>query len=432
VFQITPSLIILLLLVLMIAWPTQAQVSGSSRLDVAALPIPCTLVDEIKLDTPCELTLLKFDIESLLNLNITISGVVLKTDSAIGIAGPEHFILQGIATLGAATLFSELWFAVPFESVIDANSQPNVVVIPPGEVMFVKKRLTSTLNVAGITVNNLAMFEDVSFPSPGANFVPLTYPVQSQSFGFGDIITISGQTVSGISITSTTGICAIRGGNSVKKFSAPGSVNPDCANLLVPLSFDFETISVGGISIANIPISLNMTAVPKTGLQLGTGFSVDFFGVGRLSTNFSLATATGVTASSGLSVSLVSEALKVGLSFDQTFKLTSANLSLAGTQAFGPSRLGFSGSASLGAGSGLSGISMRLSLTQGTFSANQAVSFTRQASGFDQNNEPIFGLGFGSFSTNISVRFPPASITMNVSFGKKGLSRFAVITGVVF
>jgi len=408
----------------------QAQVSGSSRLDVAAFPIPCTVVDLIKLDTPCERTLLTFDIESLLNLNITVSGVIFQTDAAIGIAGPEHLILQGIANLGAVTLHPELWFAVPFESVIDANSQPNIVVIPPGAVMFVKKRFTTEMNMAGIMINNLAMFEDVNFPSPSANFVPLTYPVQSQSFAFGDIITLQGQTVSGLSITASTALCATRATNSVKKFSASGSVNPTCADPRVPITFDFQTVSVGGISIGGIQASASMNFVPLQGMQLSVGTSTRLFNIATFSTSYSFATATGLNVNSGLSASLKSDPLNIGLSFDGQFQLRSANLSFSSTQTLGPSRLSFTSDASLSGGGGLTSLRFATALTQGTFSANQAVSFTRQA--ITPAPDPTFALRFASLTSNVSVRFSPASITMNVAFGRKGLTRFAIITGVVF
>ncbi len=428
------SLIVFIAVLVVLSLSVQAQISGSSRLDVAAFPIPCTVVDEIMLNTPCERTLLAFDIESILSLNITLSGMVAKIDSAIGIAGPEHLILQGIFNLGAVTIHPEIWFAVPFETVLDVNNQINVVVIPPGEVLFVKKRFATTFNIAGITVNNLAMFEDVNFPNPNADFAPLFYPPQSQSFAFGDIITISGQTISGINITSTTGICATRQTNSVKKFSASGSVNPACADPLVPLAFDFQTITLSGISFGDLQFGANANFVPNVGVQVGSGFNTSIFNMATLFTNFSLssASATSLSATSGLSVAIVSDLININLNLDQQFQLTSANLSIAGTQTMGPTRISVSGRAALSKDIGLSSISAMMSLTQGTFSANQSVTFTRQQVGTDAMGDPIFGLTFGSLVTNVSLRFAPASITMNVAFGKSGLTRFAIITGVVF
>jgi hypothetical protein len=161
-----------------------AQLSGTARLDILAFPIPCTVIDIIRQDTPCEQTLLKFDIESILNLNLTISGMVFSINSAIGIAGPEHFIVTGVANLGAATVRAEMWFAVPFETQPDPNGMANIIVIQPGDELFVKKRLTTIINLGGVTIENLAMFEDVTFPNPGQNFPGLLYPAQSQSIGF--------------------------------------------------------------------------------------------------------------------------------------------------------------------------------------------------------------------------------------------------------
>lgn len=232
---------------------TEAQLSGSSRLDLSALPLPCSLVNEIKLDTPCEQTLLKFDIEALINLSLTVGGMVFSESLAISIAGLEHLILSLSAKLTDVTLKPEVWLAVPFETVIDFSGMANSAVIPPGDLLFVKQRLTLEANIFGLKVKNLAILEDVNFPDPGSDFDPLYYGPQSQSFAFGDIISISGRTLGGVYLSSDTGLCADWGSNSVKKYSASGRGNPDCLAKL-GLKFDFETISVGGIEIGGIPL----------------------------------------------------------------------------------------------------------------------------------------------------------------------------------
>lgn len=75
-------------------WGTvQAKIVGNSRVDVVMEPIPCTLIDEIKLDTPCEKTLLMFDIESIIDVTLVTDHLSLTTNFAVGIAGLEHTIL---------------------------------------------------------------------------------------------------------------------------------------------------------------------------------------------------------------------------------------------------------------------------------------------------------------------------------------------------
>ncbi len=74
--------VLILLLLTTSAVSGQAQIHGSSRLDLVAFPIPCTEVEEIKLDTLCERTVLEFDIESIMNVNVTFSGMTLSLNSA--------------------------------------------------------------------------------------------------------------------------------------------------------------------------------------------------------------------------------------------------------------------------------------------------------------------------------------------------------------
>ena len=442
----TPVVLALLCVSLgLAAVPAAGQVHGSSRLDIYAFPIPCTVIDIFKLDTPCERTLLSFDIESITNLNITISGMVVTIDSAIGIAGPEHLIIQEIFNLGAVTIHPEMWFATPFETVLDANSQPNVVVIPPGEPLFVKKRLTTILNIAGITLTNLAMFEDVNFPNPGADFGPLIYPAQSQSFGFGDIVTLTGQTVSGITITSTTGFCATLAANTVKKHSAPGSVNPACTATLggilvepieggakTPILFDFENISIGGLSVGGVSAGASLNFRPLTGLQFGTSLNYPFMNIATLAFSFSYSAMGGITADDAFAITLASAPLNISLSFAGLFELSSANLSFSNTQTLGGLRVSFTGSASVIKDQGLSSVTAGVALTSGTFSANQSVAFTRQVVGFDPMGDPIFGLGFSRLGVNISLRLSPATFTLSATFGKGGLSQLGIISGFVF
>jgi hypothetical protein len=65
---------------------------------------------------------------------------------------------------------------------------------------------------------------------------------------------------------------------------------------------------------------------------------------------------------------------------------------------------------------------MRLSLSQGIFSASTGVSFAERAEKF----------GFASLSSSLTFRFSPAVVTVQATFGRYGLTRAAVTAGVVF
>ena len=420
---------------------TQAQLSGTSRLDLIAIPIPCSLINEIKLDTPCEMTFLKWDIESIIGLNLTVGGLTYAFHSAISIAGLEHFILSLDAKLGSMVLKPELWFAVPFETVTDANNLLNTVVIPPGQPLFVKKRLTLEADVFGLKFKNLAMFEDVTFPDPGSDYGTsdcdgdgevegtcvggvetndaLHY--ENQAFAFGDIITISGQTVSGISYSSQTGLCAELGSNRVKKYSASGKVDPDCAGK--GFKFSFEKISVSGIEIGAMRLgsSLSITPTSSPPIQVTTSISLPISGLGTLSTSI-----TGIPLEmrfGRISLAISSEPLSLNLNFSSEGEFGwTGSANFRGTFSVGTITTVLSSIASFGSSTGMSSLSLGLSITTGAFSADHNVAFTRQ----DE------GLKFTSLNIRFSLKVSPAVFSINPVFGRNGLTRLAISASVVF
>ena len=70
----------------------------------------------------------------------------------------------------------------------------------------------------------------------------------------------------------------------------------------------------------------------------------------------------------------------------------------------------------------MTGLSMRLAVAQGMFSGNTSISFAQSGTSF----------GFASLSTRIALRVSPGAITFQATFGRFGLTRAAVSTGVVF
>jgi len=81
----------------------------------------------------------------------------------------------------------------------------------------------------------------------------------------------------------------------------------------------------------------------------------------------------------------------------------------------------FSGTLSA-TGDELSSIHISLSLSEGILSAGTNVAFARSSAGF----------GFSSFTGMLTFRFSPAVITVQAVFGRYGLTRASVSTGVVF
>lgn len=249
------------------------------------------------------------DFELLLQVNFTISGLTLGNKSAMGLMGPEHSIVYFNGLLGASQIKIELWFATPYETApIDTIggtfSFPICADLPDPmgwctkQLLFVKKRVTTTINIGGISIQNLVMLEDVTFPDPdveygesdcdgdsspdgtcvnGMKTNPKEY-YQTQTFRFGDIITISGETVSGILVQSRTGLCAFDELNKIKKHSDLGRVcQSDGVN------FAFETLSIQNILFGNVDfdvfVSLDtedvLSLIVKSGLSLWSVANLD-------------------------------------------------------------------------------------------------------------------------------------------------------------
>ena len=163
-------------------------------------------------------------------------------------------------TFDKLDIVPEMWFAVPFEAVTDVNNLPNSVIIPPGDIMFVKARVTLSTSISGFSVTTLAMLEDINFPNPGSSYTPLYYPVQSQSFAVGGLTSVSWRAQAGFSMSANIGINASSSGRSVKGYSATGSVLPD--------NF-FARVGISGIKLAD----MNLGGTEFQSVMLGTSFS---------------------------------------------------------------------------------------------------------------------------------------------------------------
>jgi hypothetical protein len=104
-----------------------------------------------------------------------------------------------------------------------------------------------------------------------------------------------------------------------------------------------------------------------------------------------------------------------------TMELKSMSFSFGTSLNLGAMTGNFSTTAS-GLEKGMTGLSMRLSLSQGIFSAGTSVSFAERAEKF----------GFASLGSTLTFRFSPATVTVQATFGRYGLTRAAVTAGVVF
>jgi len=321
---------------------SKADVTGSFDLDIALIPEGAQ-TEAVKFD---------IDFQANLQLNITLSGITFGADLGFGVTGVEFAVLSLTTNLGALAVFDQFVFAEPFAC--DAfpagvtNSSGGIVgqcsgqlVTPIGDgdgdgiidraVGFVKKRIQLELNIAGITLTNLALFEDVDFPDiQGINSSGLIdhehdhfgtgtpYFVgqinndiddQTPTFGFGDVITISGQTVSGITVSGATALCA-SGNNYIKKRNWRYEVNAACTagfgngttplegGAKTPLLFEEETLSISGIEVGGVTININTTFIPLSPISSVITASTNVLDLADITATFTSNNITNLSLSS--------------------------------------------------------------------------------------------------------------------------------------
>jgi hypothetical protein len=372
-----------------------ADVTGSFGIQVSFAPIACQSVivqsPSVPLgDQPCESTVFKLDFETDLTINITISGLIIGLHSHAGVTGFEDVILSFAATLGGLEVKDTFVFAQPYGLIVAGDGQtiPACYENEPGsgtcDTLFVKKRVEVTLSFGGVTLSNLALFEDVNFPSPGAT-KPLgaVYTAQSQSFGFGDVFTLEGQTPSGITLLFQTGFCAENKSNSIKKHSFSFSVNPDCVagaqtpSLKPPLFFDFEKVAIQGIPIA-ASLTTEFTAL-CTGV-LTCSFTNSFaltstilFSLIKVS--FTFENITGPFTFSSITLQLQSAPLTLTLVFSSLLELTSVSATVALTLNPDTNPASLSLSLSGSPGQGINSLKATLGVVRGGLTLSIASSF---------------------------------------------------------
>jgi hypothetical protein len=399
------------------------DISGSYGLNVVMLPIPATLINEIKLDAPAELTLLKFGMGAWGHLDIAFCNLLLTVNSAINIAGLERLILVMDAPLGPLHIKPEIWFATPFESVVDVNHFPNSVVIPPGDMLFVKTRWTLTAEVDELDITYLFMMEDVNFPNPAADYPDLWYGKQSQSFGVGHILTIECEPCPGVTLKSITMWCADMGSNSVKGYSASGRVLPACGDCVQADCATFrETITLTGLRLfCDIPIWLRLTVTPGFDpfFSFTGGGTYTIYDGFVLSTSFTFIPLTlgGFTLST-----TIGDCIDVSLVLSERLQFESARASYRTSLDLGRMRATFSGNASLINGLGLTQIGFSSTLTQGLFSSGVNLSITNQGG----------RLRFSALSLTANFNQTPMTFSAGLTFGRTGLRQMSVSVGVVF
>ena len=422
-----------LLILLVVSTAMLGQISGSLDLNLIARRVPTTVDQEVTTDTPSKFTSMEFAILSELDITLSTGWIAPQVKAAVDTAGVEHFVFLSPFSFGDSTVFDlpledmkllpEVWVAVPFETVLDANSLSNETVIPPGNPLFVSARTAFEASVFGFDVRHLVMLEDVNYPNPGSSFDPLSYDHTDQEFAVGNLTSISWRASTGASVGVNLGLAASSGVKAIMGHSSSGKVTPDSS---------FLRVSVGGISLGQT----SLLGIGVQNVTLGTSFSVSTGTEEVIHSTISIAGPAWDGANLGMSISFgalpsaptmssillsaTSGPFTIGIALD-TLEITGLSASCNGTMNLGAIGASWSVSAS-GIDRGLTGLSFRLMLSQGTFSADTSITFSQRGDDF----------GFASWSNVLILRFSPAMLSVRVTFGRNGLTQAAISTNVSF
>lgn len=406
--------------------PESGLLTGSTTVSLTGFPLPCTIVDEIKLDTPCERTVFAWDLEMGIVLKCSFDPLTVFVDTVFGIPGFEYVVGGLDGKWGDFTLKSELCFAVPYESVVDVNNLPNMAVIPPGELLFAQFRAEVAGTFSGIRVQWILLFQDLNFPNPGADYGPLTYTAADQSFALGSLITLSSDLAPGVPVTIQMCLGAKPGSFSVKKHSTSGKADPDTMYLTVSLTnIPFPCPwCLGPISNLRVGISVRIQPKDDPFISLTGSVSLTLFKKASIGTSFTLGITSGLSWG-GISVTIPTDFGTIALQFDSSGGFAGATLYLSYRYQF--SRGATSGSCSASATAsldkGVTGASLGLALNQGLFTSNYSLTYSWRSD---------TGLAFSGLSLRFGLNLSPVVIGMSLAFGRGGLAQLGVSVGYVF
>lgn len=212
-----------LLIVWSVAVPAVADVTGSlgTRVSVTTKQTPHKEVNP-----------LLFDIENDLNLSVAFDGFTSNLHTHFGLAGIEDIILNFQATLGLLELTSQAAWA---------RFEAGVRVPFYDDPHLIQQTFQARMPFSGFELSHLTIIEDTA-----------AFDDQSSAYAFGSVITLAGETDSGIALENKVGICTERSSLTIKKHVlSPFSINSSCAQEPKPdLLFDFAQLSIRGITLA--------------------------------------------------------------------------------------------------------------------------------------------------------------------------------------
>lgn len=338
--------------------------------------------------TATEVELIEFDFQNDLTVTVAASGLSTTLHTHFGIAGIEDVIVTFTVDNGIAIEDTLVFGRFAYRSTTPFYDT----------LHFLKKRVSTSICLGGVCFSNLALFEDTN-----------AFSSQTPAYAFGDVMTISGQTPSGISVEMETGICAEQGSNRIKKHSWYYTVNEDCAGPLKPdLMFDFETLSISGI-----PLTSGVTAdwdIECATVSACTLVNTIAFSDGPipLETSFTFSDLFSLAFEGAtLTLSQGAGTLEIEIDPDGTIALASVDLSITLNPDSNPADL--SASLNVSPGVGITDADVGLSLERVGLDFEVLLDFHPGAGGTARFSSVVFSLGasVGMVDFDASMKFVP-------------------------
>ncbi len=465
-FRDTLPIALSIVVVILFSTVTLGDVTGNFDIQIDMLPE----------GTQTEAVKFHFDIKSNLGLNITLSGLIFGVDLGFGITGLEFAVISLDTRLGILFILDEFVFATPFgcdlfpvgvsntsggisgqcpgtsvTSLGDADGDG----VPDNAIGFVKKRLSMNMTLFGADITSLVLFEDVDFPdiqglSNGVlthepdhfngvlyNTVDLNGIVDDQTptFGFGNVLSVTGQTVSGITVTNIVSLCA-SGQNFLKNRSFEWEVNKTCTSQFgqnttaiengakTPLFFEQETLQVSGIEFGGISSNAAVTFVPLEPIRFVASFAFNIADLASVSTLLSSDNITNF-ALSNMTTTITSGNLNLVLSdndIDFQIDAATATLSLVLNPNQNPADLDITLNSD---GDGLSSASFGFGFTRGILKLDATSTLSDTNNSGELNwTQTLLSLT-ATYDTNVSF-------SASSDFSPNGLGQTSMQLGIVF
>ncbi len=407
--------------------------SGGTTVNIAVRTVPCTIDGIGYLDTPCEWSLLAWDIDTSINLRCSFENLAASLNTVFGLAGVEYVAPGAEYSWAGHSLRTTLLFATPFESVIDAHNLPNAVVIPYGDLLFAGAAFDATLRFTNSTVRWNCLFQDVNFPNPYAKYDPpgwppgdpVLYGLGDQEFAMGSLITLSTRVGEGLPLTVQLGLGAEPGSLSVKGYSLSGKANPDRLFVNVFLSGLGVPCPWCGGPIGEPRVGIGIRFEPKSAAfwTLNGSASVVLYEVAMLGTSFSVST-TGVRWG-GFSLNIPHTLGTLNIQLDASGGISSASLNWSYRYQFVLGRTrgscGFTGN--WVTDRGVIGTNYTLTLNQALFSSSYGLHYVWHSEK---------GLTFSALRMRFTLNLSPVQFSVPIIYGRGGMSSIGFSAGYVF